>query len=389
MNESGCDSLSMHSALYGSSLTSILTSPQSCMSPINRSKIKTNPWYRSLQSQQSVTSPEYAEDEFGTPTTNPARSHSTSSDSSAPMDESLSSSSSYAADASNTSTLDSAYRGPALKNFRNEDALAKNINESRSRSARSGCSNIYTEESSSSNMSTLDSAYRVPGLPDKESLYRSEKAGFGSECRNRDSGYLSQDSKCRLLKKESAGRSQEGLDTDDSGTLMEKDWSSPEVEKCDIVPKTASNVEVDEAYSEISSLPSQSPDDETFPAFQKAYQETVETKVESKRTISEICGNLEEKVRRLRFERLLVEEKIKEAREEERIRCEQRVRFQKEMIVHRRQILLRTLQQIRFKLEDQGHRLQDAYNATLGMQLKVRTDHISCHASSDASKNIS
>lgn len=225
-----------------------------------------------------------------------------------------------------------------------------------------------------------------------ESVYKltesMKRTGFGNRNNARDSGYLSQDSKYRSLTKDRK-RAEDEQDTDDSGTLMEKEWSSPEVEICDIIPakKLAPNIEVDEAYSEISSLPSESPDDDRFPEFQKLSSDvnTSDNSHDTKqwpneknpRTISDICGSLEEKVQRLRIERLLVEEKIKEAREEERIRCEEKMKFQKEMIVHRRQILLRTLQNIRFKLEDQGLRLQDAYNATLGMQMSVRRNNVS------------
>lgn len=65
--------------------------------------------------------------------------------------------------------------------------------------------------------------------------------------------------------------------------------------------------------------------------------------------------SLGDKVRRLRAERVVVEQKMQEARVEEQIRREERIMLHQEMMQFRRLLLLKTLQGLRVDLEEQSH----------------------------------
>lgn len=86
------------------------------------------------------------------------------------------------------------------------------------------------------------------------------------------------------------------------------------------------------------------------------------------RTLPEIRSSLEEKVNILRLEKVIVQQKIREAQEEEQIRLEQRQKFSKQLSVHKKQVLLDTLNDLKDKLENQSRRLQKSYSAVLTMQ---------------------
>ena len=90
--------------------------------------------------------------------------------------------------------------------------------------------------------------------------------------------------------------------------------------------------------------------------------------MESGRTLGQVRVSLEEKVKRLRREKLIVDEKIRQAQEEERIRFQEKLKFQKQITLHRKQILLRTLADLKRKLENHSTRLQSSYNNVLFMQ---------------------
>lgn len=86
------------------------------------------------------------------------------------------------------------------------------------------------------------------------------------------------------------------------------------------------------------------------------------------RSIREISNSIENNVLLLRQEKHLVNRKIREAREEELLRQQQKLRFQQLLDIHRKQILLETLQDLRSRLELQSSRLQASYSAVLDMQ---------------------
>ncbi|XP_013410946.1 uncharacterized protein LOC106174099 [Lingula anatina] len=85
--------------------------------------------------------------------------------------------------------------------------------------------------------------------------------------------------------------------------------------------------------------------------------------------------SLQEKVRRLKAGRRIIEEKIREAQEEEQLRLEQRMRFQRQITLHRKEMLLKTLGNLREKLADQCTRLQASYNNVLEMQRNILRQH--------------
>ncbi|CAH1775966.1 unnamed protein product [Owenia fusiformis] len=87
----------------------------------------------------------------------------------------------------------------------------------------------------------------------------------------------------------------------------------------------------------------------------------------SGRSIEQIRESLEEKVTRLRKEKWVVSEKIRQAKEEERVRIQEKLRFQRQVTLQRKEMLLKTLQELREKLDSQSYRLQASYNHMLFM----------------------
>ncbi|ESP03379.1 hypothetical protein LOTGIDRAFT_171465 [Lottia gigantea] len=88
------------------------------------------------------------------------------------------------------------------------------------------------------------------------------------------------------------------------------------------------------------------------------------------RTLNQIKSSLEEKVDQLRQEKLIVEQKIQEAQEEERIKKHEKLKFQKQLHYHRKQLLIQTLHDLKEKLENQSDRLQKSYSTILNLQSK-------------------
>ncbi|KAL8563245.1 hypothetical protein ACOMHN_054660 [Nucella lapillus] len=86
------------------------------------------------------------------------------------------------------------------------------------------------------------------------------------------------------------------------------------------------------------------------------------------RPLHEVKASLESEVEVLRQGRRLVSRKIREAREEEMVRQQQKLRFQRLLDIHRKRILLETLQGLRHRLESQSTRLQTSYSAVLSLQ---------------------
>nr|KAG5685867.1 hypothetical protein BaRGS_003067 [Batillaria attramentaria] len=88
----------------------------------------------------------------------------------------------------------------------------------------------------------------------------------------------------------------------------------------------------------------------------------------SGRSLRDVTASLEDKVFFLRQGKQLVNRKIREAREEEMLRQQQKLRFQRLLDIHRKHILLETLQDLRQRLESQSARLQASYSAVLDIQ---------------------
>lgn len=88
-----------------------------------------------------------------------------------------------------------------------------------------------------------------------------------------------------------------------------------------------------------------------------------------RRRLDEIRSSLSQKVRKLREEKLLVDAKIRQAQEEERIRAQEMARFQKQLTQYRKQLLLQTLRDLKSQLDNQSQRLQTAYSTVLDTKL--------------------
>ncbi|GLG96353.1 Uncharacterized protein GBIM_03369 [Gryllus bimaculatus] len=72
------------------------------------------------------------------------------------------------------------------------------------------------------------------------------------------------------------------------------------------------------------------------------------------------AGSLQLKLAELRRERLQVEAKVREAREEERRRLDERAQAQRQLTLLRRQMLVHTIEGLKRSLEDQSARLHEA-----------------------------
>ncbi|KAK2184651.1 hypothetical protein NP493_259g03004 [Ridgeia piscesae] len=87
--------------------------------------------------------------------------------------------------------------------------------------------------------------------------------------------------------------------------------------------------------------------------------------VNQTRSLDEIRSSLQEKVMRLRREKLLVDEKVRQAQDEDRIRRQEKLRMQRQLTSYRKHVMLRTLHELRAQLERQTERLQATYSDVL------------------------
>ncbi|XP_013788633.1 uncharacterized protein LOC106472526 [Limulus polyphemus] len=86
--------------------------------------------------------------------------------------------------------------------------------------------------------------------------------------------------------------------------------------------------------------------------------------------INNISESLDDKVKRLRAERCLVQEKINQIREEQQLRKEEGMMLHQELLEYRRMLLLRTLKGLRLRVEQQNERLLRAYSTTQELRIK-------------------
>ena len=88
------------------------------------------------------------------------------------------------------------------------------------------------------------------------------------------------------------------------------------------------------------------------------------------RSLADIEISLDEKVTRLREEKLYVQHKIQEAIEEDQIRRQQLSFFRSLSPVGRKDMLVKTLNDLKTRLENQSARLQASYDMVLSLQRK-------------------
>ncbi|ELT92489.1 hypothetical protein CAPTEDRAFT_219098 [Capitella teleta] len=102
--------------------------------------------------------------------------------------------------------------------------------------------------------------------------------------------------------------------------------------------------------------------------FYSAHSVVEESTPDRKRSVQEIRSSLQAKVLRLRQEKRLVDEKIREAREEERMRIQHIAHFRRQVSSAKKYVLLETLDKLRDRLSSQSERLQGCYDAVLNRQ---------------------
>ena len=86
------------------------------------------------------------------------------------------------------------------------------------------------------------------------------------------------------------------------------------------------------------------------------------------RSLADIEASLDEKVTLLREEKYFVQRKIREAKEEEEVRRKQVQLFRAYSVDDRKAVLLKTLNDLKARLENQSARLQTSYNTVLSIQ---------------------
>ncbi|XP_060066866.1 deoxynucleotidyltransferase terminal-interacting protein 2-like isoform X2 [Ylistrum balloti] len=113
-------------------------------------------------------------------------------------------------------------------------------------------------------------------------------------------------------------------------------------------------------------------DDEgsTTDTYEKFANDLRKCNAPTSRTFSEVRSSLEEKVKQLRLEKMVVEQKIREAQEAEKIRLQEKLRFKQQMSEQRKEVLLQTLNGLKDKLESQSERLEHNYSEVINMQKK-------------------
>ena len=136
-------------------------------------------------------------------------------------------------------------------------------------------------------------------------------------------------------------------------------------EKIDVTPNDAS-------FSSFSHerriVTRQHPRDSPLPSLEDPHRSSATTTSPTGRSLREVRASLEDKVQLLKQGKRVVGRKIREAREEEMMRQQQKLRFQRLLDIHRKRVLLQTLQDLRKRLESQSARLQDSYSAVLDLQ---------------------
>lgn len=95
----------------------------------------------------------------------------------------------------------------------------------------------------------------------------------------------------------------------------------------------------------------------------------------SERSLPDIKCSLQEKVNQLRAEKIIVEEKIREAQEDDKIRLKETQRFRRHLPVYKKQVLIKTLNSLKERLENQSQRLQKSYSTVLAMQRRFAQRH--------------
>lgn len=180
--------------------------------------------------------------------------------------------------------------------------------------------------------------------------------------------------------------SEYGIDKDDIGmTNFEDSLDNSSITDIDDIDEGMMQESLDAGYASLTRDSTLSTDEEerkdsrstdsplkdlTTPEEQETMEKvncTIET-TPSGRSLPEVKQSLEEKINQLKLEKMVVENKIREAKEEERARIEQQRRLQGKYPAERKLSLFKTLINLKQRLENQTLRIQRSYSAVLTMQ---------------------
>lgn len=106
------------------------------------------------------------------------------------------------------------------------------------------------------------------------------------------------------------------------------------------------------------------------------YETPFSSSLQFRRKIMAVRSSLQDKVAMLRREKRVVDEKIREAKEEDKIRLLQLDKFRRQLSCTRKEILLRTIEELKRTLNEQSLKLQKLYDIVL---LEQRGQMLCCH----------
>ncbi len=89
------------------------------------------------------------------------------------------------------------------------------------------------------------------------------------------------------------------------------------------------------------------------------------------RSLRQIRESLEEKVKNLREEKHVSDEKLRMAQEEEELRLREKIKLRQQLLIHRKERLKKVIGDLRRKLDTQSQRLQTGYSSLLALQKTI------------------
>ncbi|XP_074656470.1 uncharacterized protein LOC141909765 [Tubulanus polymorphus] len=165
---------------------------------------------------------------------------------------------------------------------------------------------------------------------------------------------------------------EEYLETEVEGARI--DFDAPVSEDDHVVPDLEHSIEDNNMYCVIddaAEVVDERRSSIATPVRGRRHEQRIVAQVAPRRSIGEIQESLQDKVLKLRQEKLIVEAKLKQAKEEQDMRRQVTAQFQRQVTSHRKQVLMRTLSDLRRRLEGQCSRLQTSYSSVLSVQKNV------------------
>lgn len=153
--------------------------------------------------------------------------------------------------------------------------------------------------------------------------------------------------------------------------------SSQDIDDVELSSPLVSTEEIDKEISEIKAKINaldgiaerdNSNGSDTSPTTNETNEESSDSPV---RSLVQIRQSLEEKVKHLREEKTLSDEKIRLAQEEEELRLHEKIKLRQQLLIHRKERLKKVISDLKRKLDSQSQRLQTGYSSLLALQKTI------------------